>query len=189
MVILGAVRSDLIIFSPSLVYQYVCLYQISKYLPAQQFISHLPVKRFDIPVLPRTPRFDKQRLHLQPVQPLPHSFSCELGSIIRADVFRYAAEYKQVKQFVDNIIRFNLSFDQCSQTLLGVFVNDIQFLKSFAIGREVYHEIPISKKIKPTFGMNPIIAKTTELNAEFAYTIAKQLKYILTMNSHRYPLR
>ena len=47
-------------------------------LPVQELVSELPVERLHIPVLPRTPRLDEERLHSHPLEPLPHRLD-ELG--------------------------------------------------------------------------------------------------------------
>src|SRR5512136_2079693 len=98
-------RSDLIIFSSPLTYQYLCFFQSRKYLPVQQFISHLSVKGLYITVLPGTTRFNKQRPYTQPIQPFPHSSGSKFGSIVRADMFRYTSEDKQVVELINNTIR------------------------------------------------------------------------------------
>jgi hypothetical protein len=90
-------RAYLIIFLSPLLYQNPGFLKSSKDLPIEKLIPELAIKGFDISILPGTPRLNKQCLDFQPVQPFPDGFRRKLGSVIQADVLRYAAEYKQIE--------------------------------------------------------------------------------------------
>ena len=52
-------------------------------LAVEQFVAQLPVERFHIPVLPGTPRLDKQRLYRQRREPPPDEDRRELRPVIQ----------------------------------------------------------------------------------------------------------
>src|SRR5580700_4755186 len=61
-----AVRSDMVVFPLPLLGQHARLQQAPELLGVQQFVPHLAVERLRVPVLPRRPRLDVQRLQTRP---------------------------------------------------------------------------------------------------------------------------
>src|SRR6266568_9606704 len=72
------VRTLRVVFHPPPLRQYLRLLQRVKNLAVQELISQLAVEALAIPVLPRTPGLDVQRLRPQLSQPLPQLLSNEL---------------------------------------------------------------------------------------------------------------
>jgi len=62
--------------------QYLRFLQIHEYLPLQQFVLQLPVKRLVVPVLPGTARFDVERLHFQVHKPAPYHLRHEFRAAV-----------------------------------------------------------------------------------------------------------
>ena len=58
------------------------LYKGGEDFPVQQFITKFAVERFDIAILPRAARLDKERFYANTLQPIPHSFCRELRAVI-----------------------------------------------------------------------------------------------------------
>src|SRR5690606_27787982 len=58
--------------------------------------------------LPRTARFNVQRLHTNLTQPLPHHLRRELRTVVRTDVIRNATHREQPRQPFQHIIRLEL---------------------------------------------------------------------------------
>src|SRR5690606_31645918 len=94
-------------FSPTLD-QHLCLLQRGEDLTVQELITQLPVEALNIPVLPRTARFNVQRLHTNLTQPLPHHLRRELRTVVRTDVIRNATHREQPRQPFQHIIRLEL---------------------------------------------------------------------------------
>lgn len=76
----------IVILSPAF-NQYLGFLQGVKNLAIQQFITHLAVERFHIPVFPGTAWLDEQRFYVEFVQPFAQSIGDELGSIGDFDVW------------------------------------------------------------------------------------------------------
>ena len=56
-------------------------------------------------------------------------------------MLRDTTEDEEVKQEVDHILILNLTGYQYSQTLAGIFIDDIQYLKRPAVSCTIYHEV------------------------------------------------
>ena len=54
-------------------------------LPVEEFIPPRAVEGFDVPVLPRAPRLDEQRLHLQGLEPEPDELRRELRAVVPSE--------------------------------------------------------------------------------------------------------
>ena len=137
----GAVRAQLIIFSPPSFDQHLRLLQSGKDLPLQELIPHLPVERLNISILPGAAPFNEQGFHSQPVEPFPDYFGGEFRSIIRANVLRNTPEDKEIKELIDHILGFDLALHLDAHTLPGILIDDIQYLEGFPISRVLDHEV------------------------------------------------
>ncbi len=81
-----AVRSDGVVLPPPAFDQDLGVRHGVEDLPVEQFITEFPVEGVHIAVLPRTPGFAEQRLHLQVLEPQPDELRREFRTIVRADV-------------------------------------------------------------------------------------------------------
>ena len=70
MVAFGAMGRELIMFPSLLLCQYLSSLECGKELAVGQVILQLAVKRFNIPILPGTASFSKERFYSYSVQPL-----------------------------------------------------------------------------------------------------------------------
>src|SRR5271155_3422178 len=75
------VRPLRVVFHPPSLRQNLCLLQRVKDLAVQELIAQLPIETLTIPVLPRTPRLDIQRLRAQSSQRLSQLFGNELRPV------------------------------------------------------------------------------------------------------------
>jgi hypothetical protein len=73
-------------------------------LPVEKFVAQLAVEALAVPVLPRAPRLDKQRLHAHFAQPPAHRLGRELGGVVRADVRRHAPRHEEPRQPFEHIV-------------------------------------------------------------------------------------
>jgi hypothetical protein len=133
--------AHLIIFPSPLTYQYLCFIKSCKDFPIKQLIPHLPVKGFDVTILPWATRLNKEHLYSQPIQPFPHCPGGELGTVVRADMLRNTTQNEQCKKLIYHILRPDPAINLRAQILPGEFIDDIQYFKGPAIGRAVYHEV------------------------------------------------
>lgn len=132
----------------------------SKDFPTQKLIPHLPVKGFDVTILSWTTRFNKERLYSQPSQPFPYGFGGKLGTIVRTDMLRDAAQNEQFKKLIYHILRPDPVINLRAQILPGVFIDDVQYFKGPAIGRTVYHEViapDVVLMLRPEPDTGPVI--------------------------------
>jgi len=123
----------LIIFASPLFYQDLSFLKGSKGFPAQELIPHLPVKGFDVSILPWATRFNKQSLHTQPIQPFPHSPGGELRTIVRAYMLPDAAQNEQFKELIYHILRPDPAINLHTQILPGELIDDAQYFKGPAM--------------------------------------------------------
>jgi len=135
------VWSDLIIFPPPDLSQHLCLLQRRENLPVEEFVPEFPVEAFDVTVLPRTARFDEQRLDSQPREPLSDDFGDELGPVIQSDVFRDAVPQHQPGQHPQNVPRALLTGNLDRQALAGELVDHRQELQGPAFAGALEHEV------------------------------------------------
>ena len=133
--------AHLIIFPSPLFYQDLSFLKGSKDFSIQKLIPHLPVKGFDITVLPGTTTFDEERLYPQPMQPFPHCPGGELGTVVRTYMLRDTPQNEQFKKLIYHILRPDPAINLRAQILPGEFIDDVQYFKGPAIGRAVYHEV------------------------------------------------
>jgi hypothetical protein len=67
-------------------------------LPIQELVAQLAIERFDVAVLPGTARFNVQRLHADPLQPITHCRRRELAAVVRAQIVRHGPLHEQVRE-------------------------------------------------------------------------------------------
>src|SRR4051794_15139624 len=77
------VRPDLVVFPLPLPPQHARFQHAPKLFSLQKLVPQLAVERLRIPVLPRRPRLDVQRLDLRPRQPGPQRLGDELRAVVR----------------------------------------------------------------------------------------------------------
>ena len=90
--------SVLIVLSSPDFSQHFCFLQRCEDFSVEEFVSEFSVEALDVTVLPGAARLDEQSLDTQPREPLPDGFGHELGSVVRADVFRDTVSQHQPGQ-------------------------------------------------------------------------------------------
>ena len=124
-----AVRPNCVVLPTPPFDQDLCFRQRVEDLAVEQFVAQLPVERFDIPVLPGTPRLDEQRLHLQGVQPQPDARGRKLRAVGRANVRGEAMRHEQLRQRLEHLGRPQPSGDHNRQTFPRILLDDGQDLQ------------------------------------------------------------
>ena len=118
------------------------LLQIAEEFSVKAFIAKLVVKAFDVPVFPRAPRLDVERLDLLGLQPVLDAVGDKLGPVVAAQVFGHS---------IAGLWRFHHRYDvdgpdrprrMNGQALPGVFVNQGEDAKAASILGLVSHEVP-----------------------------------------------
>jgi len=97
------VRTLRVVFHSPPLRQNLCLLQRVKNLAVQKLIAQLPVEALAVPVLPRAPRLDIQRLRAQLTQPLPQLLGNKLRSIVRTYVLRNPTHQHYIRQRFDHL--------------------------------------------------------------------------------------
>ena len=110
-------------------------------LPVEKLVPHLADQRFDVAVLPRAARRDKERRDSEVFQPLPYSFRRKLRPVVRAQVFRPAAPDKQIRQHLDHVFGSQTSPGTCGQALPRVLIHHDQGAHRLSIVRAFEDEI------------------------------------------------
>src|SRR5215204_5067702 len=82
------VRPDLVVLPLPLPPQHARLQHAPELLSLQELVSQFAVERLRIPVLPRRPRLDVQRLDLRCRQPGPQRLGNELRPVVRTQARR-----------------------------------------------------------------------------------------------------
>ena len=78
--------SDRIVQAPPLLDEDNGLRQRVEDLAVQELVPQLAVEALVVAVLPRTARFDEERLHTESGQPSPHELRRELRPVVRAQM-------------------------------------------------------------------------------------------------------
>src|SRR5262245_34552414 len=85
-----SVRTTLIVFDTPAFQNNASLAQIAEEFSVKAFITQLVVKAFNVPVLPRAPRLDVERLDLLGLQPVLDAVGDKLGPVVAAQVFGHS---------------------------------------------------------------------------------------------------
>jgi hypothetical protein len=85
-----AVRTTVIVFDTPAFQDNVRLLQIAEEFAVKAFIAQLVVKAFNMPVFPRAPRLDVERLDLLGLQPVLDAVGDKLGPVVAAQVFGHS---------------------------------------------------------------------------------------------------
>lgn len=137
----STVRPDRIVLSSPHLDHDLCLLQRIEDLSCKQLISHLPIERLNVSILPWASGFDEQRLDFKPAQPGAHFLGGELRAIIRPQVYGDASFTKQLGQHLQNILVSEAACDTHGQTFPSVFIDDVQNAEWIAILGVILHEI------------------------------------------------
>ena len=106
--------------------------QYKDYILSILFIKYISDKyagkkdsQVTIPI-PRAPRLDEERFHIDPAEPLTDRLGGELRAVVGADVISWAAVCEQVREKVQHIVCADPTGDQDGETFPGVLVDDRQ---------------------------------------------------------------
>ena len=98
------------------------LVQIAEEFAVQAFIAQLVMKALDMPVFPRAPRLDVERLDLLRLQPVLHAGGDKLRAIVAAQVFGHSIAGYGYFHYRDDIDGPDGPRRMNGQALPGVFV-------------------------------------------------------------------
>jgi hypothetical protein len=85
-----AVRTTFILFNTPAFQDHANFVQIAEEFAVKAFIAQLVVKAFNMPVFPRAPRLDVERLDFLSLQPVLNAVGDKLGTIVAAQVFGHS---------------------------------------------------------------------------------------------------
>ena len=86
----GAVGMLMVVLVVPLLREHLHLPEGIEDLLDREVVPELAVEALNIPIFPRATRCDEENLGSHPLEPQPHRPGCELWSVIRAEVLRYA---------------------------------------------------------------------------------------------------
>ena len=95
-------------------------------LAIEQFVAQARVEAFDKAVLPRTAGRDVRGLRPDGGDPFLHGFGDELGAVVGTNVLGNAAQDEQVRQYVDDVDRFEPARYPNGQALVRELVDDVE---------------------------------------------------------------
>ena len=95
---------DGIVVAPPVLNQHLCLAKCREDLPIQEFVSEFRVQALAVAILPWTSRLDIERPDADPAQPLPHADRDELGTVVGANVLRWAVGDEEIGQTVEHVV-------------------------------------------------------------------------------------
>src|SRR4029077_7704586 len=93
-------------------------------LAIEKLVAQARVEAFDEAVLPWAARRDVGGLCADRADPLLHRFGDELWAVIGTDVRRHAAQDEQVRQYIDDVDRFEPAGYPNGQALVGELIDD-----------------------------------------------------------------
>src|SRR4051794_4017222 len=111
-------------------------------LRVEQLVPHLAVERLRVPVLPRRPRLDVQRLQTRATHPRPDRPRDELRAVVTADVRRRAPLLHHRGQHCPDRQRCHPAPHLQRQALARVLVHQREPLQRPAVGGPVVQEVP-----------------------------------------------
>ncbi|QDT88597.1 hypothetical protein Pan161_02150 [Gimesia algae] len=95
--------------------------QVLKYLTVHELITCPTVKALCVAILPRTARFDIQRLHVGLFKPFTNRLGDEFTAIVTPDMFRHSVRLKQFSQDIDHVLTGDMTDRQLHiQSKLGI---------------------------------------------------------------------
>jgi hypothetical protein len=102
-------------------------------LAVEELVAKFGVEALAIAVLPRRAWLDEGRLRADRCDPLPHCFGDELGTIVRTNMPRHAAQDEEVRQDVNDIGGLELPVYPDRDAFAGKLVDHVQHAELPAI--------------------------------------------------------
>ena len=110
-------------------------------LPVQQLIPELAVEGLVISVLPRRARFDIERFHTDPAQPVAHGMGGKLRAIVRTDMIGRAMALEQIGEDGEHVIALELSLDMDRQALTAMLIDHRKHAERLPVMRPIGDEV------------------------------------------------
>ncbi len=104
-------RSDSIVVASPSFDEHLCLPERREDFSVEQLVSELRVQALAIAVLPRTARFDVERLNADASQPVAHRDGRELRAIVGTHVLRRAVSDKEIGEALEHVVGSELPGD------------------------------------------------------------------------------
>ena len=131
--------TDVVVLSDPLVDDDLCLLCCGEPFGVKHLVAQGAVEALVVSVLPGRSGLDPDGLDADPGQPVLHCLCAELGTIVRADVFRSAVAQEQRVQRLKYILGPHPGADRHSQGLPGVLVQNGQHLVAPPAAKLVVH--------------------------------------------------
>ena len=120
----------------------------------KQFVAQACIEAFDVTILPRAARCDEGGFRANGSNPFLHSFSDELGTIVRPNVAGDATQNEEVGQAIDDIDGLQLAADPNHQAFMGKLVDDVQHPVLLPVMGSVFYEV-VGPDVIPMLGPKP----------------------------------
>tara|TARA_R110002110_G_scaffold265183_2_gene481054 strand:+ start:1164 stop:1613 length:450 start_codon:yes stop_codon:yes gene_type:complete len=112
-----------------------------KYFAIEKFVPELAVEALVVAIFPRAARFDVERLHANPAEPVAHGMGGKLRAIIRSYMCWRTMTLEQIGQYRQHIVALELSLDMDRQALPAVFIDHRQHPERLAVMGAVGDEV------------------------------------------------
>lgn len=129
-------------------------------LPIQQFLPSFAIEALDGAILHWAAWLNEQRSHLHLRQPVSDTLRRELGTIVRADVSRHAAQREQPAECLQDVLVIHPPLEPHQQRFSRVLVDDVQDPIRRAVVRPVVDEVAapdVVGKQRPQTNGRPIV--------------------------------
>ena len=106
--------------------EHLGLLQSIEDLSIQELVSQSTVERFNVSVFPRTARLNEESFHADLFEPLPNGFSCELRSVVGANVVWDTTFTEKKIERIQDVLTVQPASDFDCKTLSSELIHDGQ---------------------------------------------------------------
>src|SRR5437763_12562737 len=110
-------------------------------LAIEKLVAQPRIKAFDVSVLPRTARGNVGGLCADSADPILHGFGDELRAVVGTNVLGNPAQDEQVRQYVDDVERFEPAGYPNGQALVGKLVDEVEHAELASIMSALLEEV------------------------------------------------
>ena len=169
------VRSARVVMDPPPFDDHLSFFQRVEDLPVQTFVPQLAIERFAVSVLPRTARFNEQRLGSQCAEPLLHTIRAHLRAVITPHMFGDSVPQHRIAQGFDHVMTVEPSAHTNRQAFSCVFVDQCQQSETAAIVRARLNKV-VAPNMIVVFGPQPDAASIVEPQASTRPLLGRDLQ-------------
>ena len=157
-------RANRIIVASPVFNQYLSFAQRCEDFAIQEFVPELRVQALTVAILPWATRLDIERLDADPAEPVSYIFGDELGTVVRANVLRWAVRDEEIGQTLEHIIGSQSSRDDDCQTPARELIQHDQHAEGAAVLGPVLDEVvrpDVVRTLRSETDARPIVEPQT----------------------------